>query len=577
MSWCLIPSKSLEFKKGLKDGTIDPAKLAAMDSVARHAFLSKFVGEENSTQVNSLFESRLLLKNQKAGYISWAKKVSGITPQTRRDMLSRIEKMDKVLDPKEGEQFLKDLAETKLKVGVTQEEAKKIADLTKKMQVLREKSDKQFNFPTENDRLAFGSSKVDLENYVNDLKLKSREISLKEKPLQKVLNVFSETPGVLKSIKASLDNSFWGRQGIKVLANPPTSGIWLKNFLKSWGDIVKELKGEDALYPIKADIYSRPNALNGKYRAGGYGLDVLSEEAFPSSLPEKIPVLGRLFKASESAYNGAALRLRADLADRFIKLADRQGINTLDKNEAEGIGHLVGSLTGRGSIQLTEGQSKATNVLFFSVKFLKSNFDTLTAHAFDSKASSFVKKESAKSLLGIIATLGSVLATAKMIDPESAEEDPRSANFGKIKIFGHWTDITGGMSSLITLASRLIPTSHNGEWGLWTKSATTGKFTNLTSGKYGQQTAMDVFNNFWQGKLSPMASIVRDLWTGRDFLGRKPTLESVSYGALTPISIENFSQLKSEQNSISATVMLMILDGLGYSVRTNPPKKQKKY
>ena len=67
MSWCLIPSKSLEFKKGLKDGTIDPAKLAAMDSVARHAFLSKFVGEENSTQVNSLFESRLLLKNQKAG------------------------------------------------------------------------------------------------------------------------------------------------------------------------------------------------------------------------------------------------------------------------------------------------------------------------------------------------------------------------------------------------------------------------------------------------------------------------------------------------------------------------------
>src|SRR3990167_8711640 len=96
--WCLTKENVDRFKIALKDGTINPFKMASLASEDRHAFLSKFVGEENALQVNSLFESKLLLKNQKAGFISWAKKVSGITPQVKRDLISRIERMDNVLN-----------------------------------------------------------------------------------------------------------------------------------------------------------------------------------------------------------------------------------------------------------------------------------------------------------------------------------------------------------------------------------------------------------------------------------------------------------------------------------------------
>jgi hypothetical protein len=49
--------------------------------------------------VNSTFEAKLLLKDQQRGYLTWAKKLTGVTPEIRRDLISRIEKMDKVLNP----------------------------------------------------------------------------------------------------------------------------------------------------------------------------------------------------------------------------------------------------------------------------------------------------------------------------------------------------------------------------------------------------------------------------------------------------------------------------------------------
>jgi len=566
MAWCLTLQKANEFKKALKDGKIDPAKLAAMTSLERRVFLENYVGGENAKQVNALFESKLLLKNQQRGMITWAKRVSGITPKVRRDLLARIERMENILEPAEQEQFLQELASARLRIDVTREEAETISKLTKNVADLKSKANNEGVFSTEKDKFEYGASKVAIEKYINNLKLQSKRIFFKEQPLKKVLGAVGEIPGVMKSALASLDNSFWGRQGIKTLLDVRTSKVWFKNFLKSWGDMSKELKGVDAMDIIKADIYSRPNALNGKYDAGNYGLSVLSEEAYPSSWPEKIPLFGRLFKASESAYNGGALRLRADLADRLIKIAEKQGVNTLNREEARGMGHLISSLTGRGSLGKGEVAAKELNVLLFSAKFLKGNFDTLTAHRFDPRATSFAKKEAAKNLLSIVATIASILTIANQLNPDSVEEDPRSTNFGKIKIFGHWVDITGGMASLVTLSSRLVPTRHNGQWGLWSKSSA-GNWTDLTAGKYGQQTALDVFENFWEGKLSPVAGLVRDVWKGKNFEGEPVTFKNVMPNLFTPISIQNFDQLRDDPNS-SFIFGSMILDGLGLSTST---------
>jgi hypothetical protein len=580
-----MKTEAEKVRKALKNGEIDPNKLATMTSAERNAFLSKFVGQENATYVNSLFESKLLLQNQKAGMISWAKKVVGITPTAKRDMLSKIARLDRVLDPKEGEQFLHDLATTRLGVDITQEEAKQIADLSKAVTDSEKLASKEGIFPTEKDRLTYGANKVALETYMNDLKLESGKISFRQEPARKIAKIIAELPGATKSAVLSFDNSFWGTQGLKTVADPFTTKTWVKGFLKSWVDMGRQItsggkwytSGDNAVMDtIKADIYSRPNAVNRKYSAGGYGLDVLSEEAYPSSLPEKVPLIGRLFKASEVAYNGGALRLRADLADREIKLAEKVGVNTLNNDEAKSLGKLVSSITGRGSLGKLEPIGKELNVLFTSVKFLRSIVDpflSIPRYAagkvgvmpFKNKGEEFAAKEYATKFIRIIATLSSILTIAKLLDPNSVDEDPRKGHMGKIKINGQWVDISGKMGSIITLASKMVPTTHNGEWGFWYVD-NKGEYQKM-EGKYGQQTPLDILEGFFEGKLSPFASIFRDIWKRSMYGGKPVTAIGELKNVTTPILVKNIKDLKNPNGSINLGAM--IFDALGFSATSN--------
>ncbi len=255
--------------------------------------------------------------------------------------------------------------------------------------------------------------------------------------------------------------------------------------------------------------------------------------------------------------------MRADLADRFIKIAEKQGINTLDSKEARGIGTLIGEMTGRGSLN---SHNSWTNGLLFSPKFLKANFDGLTAHVFDRNATAFTRKEAAKNMAGVVASTATVLAIAHKLNPDSVDFDPRSSHFGKIKIKGNWVDVTGGQGAILTLAARtLVPTKQNGKWGLYTKN-NKGEVTNLLTRKYGAQNALDIVNNFWEGKLAPAPGILRDVWTQDTYEGTKPTVKGEISGATTPISIQTYNQLK--DGNKSDALAGVILDGLGLSVTT---------
>lgn len=581
MAFCLMPVAVDRFTNALRDGTIDPYKLNQMSSEARRAVFKKIIGgDENAAkEINAAFESRTLLKNQKSAYTAWAKKVAGITPEIRRDMISQIQRMDHILRPEEEKPFLEDLASKRLGFGVTRDEARNISDLSSKVSETETKAKSDGTFSTKAERLSYGMSKVNLENYVNDLKLSSAKIKTKN-PIKLAGRGIKATPGFLTSSLATFDNSFFGRQGIKTLLNIRTAPLWGKEFVKSFGDIARELGGKgNALDLIKADIYSRPGALNGEYKALGKdaGLEALTEEAFPSHAPERIPLFGRLFKASEAAYNGGALRMRADLADKFIAMGKKQGLNTKDPEEMKGIGTLVGSMTGRGSLGRGIPSNTAGKWLF-APKFLKANLNTLTLHALDKNATKFTRVEAAKNLAGIIGSVTSVLTIAHALNPKSVELDPRSTHFGKVNIFGHWTDITGGMGSMLTLAARLVPTyskDHQSSLpgllpnnvGFFSKSAS-GNLNDETSGQYGAQTAEDTFANFLEGKAAPVPSTVLQIWSGKNYNQTTPNPKNIAENTLEPITIQNIGQLndKGKANLLGS----LIADGLGFSVSSNP-------
>lgn len=558
MSFCLIPSEADKFLVKLKDGSINPEKLSEMTSAERRAFFADFMNAENAKEVNALFESKLLLKDQQAGMISWAKKVSGITPEVRRDLFSRINKLENVLDPGAQEAFLEDLAAKRLGVEITQEEAKNISELSQKVQDAKATMEKGGN------RLEHGAAKVALKNYVRDIKLESQKTPLSEKlktPLVSSVAGISKLAGLAKSFKATLDNSFIGRQALPVLFTDPV--IWAKNFAKSFETIGKTLKGQEAVDAIEADILSRPNAMNGRYEKAKLAIGNV-EEAFPESLPEKIPLLGRIFKASEAAYKGTAYRLRADLFDKYIKMAEQNGVKVDDRFQLESWGRVVNSLTGRGSLGKYEGKvARLANNMFFSPRAVIANWDILTAHAGE-QVSPEARKKAATNMLKIIIGMGLTLALAKRIDENSVETDLTSADSGKIKVGSTRFDISGGKAGLLQLATRLITRKM--------KSTATGKSSILGEG-FGSKNGWNLALDFVSNKLSPSGQLIKELFNQQDSKGNTLTPGRALNDFFTPLPITNIQELLADPNSANL-ILSVIADGLGISTNTYSPKKK---
>ncbi len=564
---CLPIEQAKKFIKALKDGVIEPAKLAEMTSAERTSFFEKIVGED-AKDVNALFESKLLLKNQQAGLVSWAKKVTGITEPVRQDLITKINKMEKVLNPGEEQGFLAALAEKKLGTEITFEEGSKIAKLSKEISETKTAIDPASPARSP-ERLAYGAKVVEMQNYINELKLanKKRGIKtylkdLKDKPASTIGNTVLDTFGLSKAINAAFDNSLWGRQGFKAIFTNPKA--WATNFAKSWGDIYKQLKlkptDNAVVDAIKADIYSRPNAIDGTYNRMKLDIGTM-EEAYPTSLPERIPILGRAFKASETAYTGGAYRLRADIADKIIDTNKKMGIDMTDPYEAYSFGKVVNSLTGRGSLGKAGVFAREANVSLFSPKALKANFDFLTGHQIEvfgeKRISAAARKTARNNLIKVTTGIALTLMIAKTLKPDSVELDPRSSDFGKIKVGNTTFDVTGGLSSLVTLMAR--------EFSGSTKSASTGKVTELNSGKYNSPTRVSVLFDFAQNKLSPAAAALNNLYgKGVTFLGEKATYQGELLGLFTPLPAKNaMTSLKTP--GAANNILSIVLDALGIS------------
>lgn len=550
--FCIPRHLTQLFKDKLKSGEITPEKLSDMTSKQRHKYFADFLGENNATKVNQLFESKLLLKSQQQGILNWAKQVAGMKPEVMRDIVSRVNKMDKVLNPADEKSFLEDIAAHKLGVTVTMKEAANISALAKDV------AEKRAAIAKGGDRMEYGRAKVEFDDYLNDLKDEDQKTKLMDylKPVN-YGQAISNVAGLAKSLKASLDNSVIGRQGLKVLLTNPKT--WFKNSATSFKDIWDSFGGKEVLNEVRADVLSRPNALNGLYKKEGLAVGV-KEEAYPTSLPEKIPVLGKAFKASETAFTAFQYRSRADIFDKLVEIAEKSDA------DIQGIGQIANSLTGRGKLGKLEPVANVVNNVFFSPRFLKSNIDALTGHVFSKNMGSFAKKEAAVNTVKIISGVAAVLAIAQAFDSDSVEFDPRSADFGKIKVGNTRFDVSAGMSSIVTLASRLIAQS--------SKSSVTHKVTPLNSGKFGAKTGTDVVYNFFENKLSPAASVVKDIIKQKDYQGNKVTLLNEANNLLAPLPVTNYLELKNDPNSANILVA-MLADELGISTNTYSKKTKK--
>jgi hypothetical protein len=98
------------------------------------------------------------------------------------------------------------------------------------------------------------------------------------------------------------------------------------------------------------------------------------------------------------------------------------------------------------------------------------------------------------------------------------------------------------------------------------KSSTTGKYTFLDSGEYGQMNGLDLVEGYMEGKLSPLAGAVRDEIKGKTFSGDEATAWNLFKQNATPLPFQSYEDLtKNDQSNI---ILFMLAEGLGFGVNT---------
>jgi hypothetical protein len=203
---------------------------------------------------------------------------------------------------------------------------------------------------------------------------------------------------------------------------------------------------------------------------------------------------------------------------------------------------------------------------------IKANIDVLTLHASDRGFSKFARKRAAINLIRIISGQAAVLFLASQLldDDDAIEWDPRSANFGKIRIGNTRFDISGGMGAFIILASRVSIILKNFVTGGGTpaiKSSVTGELSKVNEGGFGKRTGEDVVYDFFANKLAPAAAVVRDILRNETFEREKPSAKTTARDLTVPIPITTYKELKDDPES--ANLLLgMFAENVGVGAQT---------
>jgi len=342
---------------------------------------------------------------------------------------------------------------------------------------------------------------------------------------QILMDKAGEILNVPRSMMASFDLSAPLRQGAFLIGKP-------KQWLPAFKDMFKYAFSEKAYQNGLADIQKMPTY--GLMRETKLALTDMSkglagrEERFMSNLAEKIPGAGRIIRGSDRAYTGFLNKLRANVFDDLV--------SKLGKDQAPDISRFVNSATGRGELpQMLRNSHAVLNGAFFSPRLMASRINMLNPQYYMS-LSAPVRKEALKSLLTFGGTVATVLSLAKMGGADVGT-DPRSADFGKIKVGDTRYDILGGFQQYAVLASRLATNEM--------VSSTTGKEFTLGEG-YNASTRGDIMMRFLQSKESPVIGFLSGLFTGKDNMGQDFNIPAEAMNRFIPMFAQDMSDLMSK-------------------------------
>lgn len=366
-----------------------------------------------------------------------------------------------------------------------------------------------------------------------------------------------EVLNVPRSLMASFDLSAPFRQGIMVGVTHP------RLFFKNFEPMIRAFGSENFYRSVMDDIAARPTFP--EMQDSGLSLTDLGaldqrEEHFMSNLAEQIPVIGHVVRASDRAYTGFLNKTRADLFDFLLDSAHQQGI-TVDKDLLGSVSRYVNSATGRGDLGAFKGHAVTLNTLFFSPRLLFSRLNFMNP-VYYARLDPFARKEALRAARNLVATMGLVLYTAKLAGAK-VNDDPRNADFAKIRIGNTRIDLAGGFQQPIRVLAQLF----SGK----IISSTTGKELTLGPQGPGHLSRRDIAERFFEGKLSPVPSVVNDWFKGTDFQGNSFSWKKEALQHMLPLLAQDAYDLNNSGGPVSA-IGGYTLGAFGVGLQTYGPK-----
>lgn len=251
------------------------------------------------------------------------------------------------------------------------------------------------------------------------------------------------------------------------------------------------------------------------------GAGATMDEAFiGADYAEKIPVYGKVvIKPAERAYAGVLTKLRYDVAKKAVDAAGgpENYVKAMDdlygpeaKTASRAYGEVINTLTGRGGKKggALDTHMKTLSTVLFAPRLWAANVQRLNPvwYAKKYKANPEAGKLAMQSQVTFLTMAGTVLGLASASGAEVGV-DPRSADFGKIKLGNTRYDILGGQQQNIVQLARQVTGQK--------VDSQTGEVDTLGDG-FGASNRFDLAIDMLQNKSNPLLGFAARLMQTAD-------------------------------------------------------------
>lgn len=354
---------------------------------------------------------------------------------------------------------------------------------------------------------------------------------------------FWELTGLPRAVQTAFDMSFHLRQGILLT---PRHLKEAGQAFKQAGRALKEPNARERVAyweQMKTAGEIPDNTFIAKF--GEAAAFQERAEPFITRWADRIPGV----RISERVFASGGNEMRGQLARTLKQTWEKRLGRSMTSEEGRWVGRLVNYGTGRGP--LPDNLRQVLGGIFYAPGF-RSSKPAYVSLLLNPQTPAFVRGMVAQELVTFI---GAGVATLTVLDVSGLAEvelDPRSSDWGKIRIGEMRMDFWGGNQQIARSVAQLI----------------TGQRKTLSTGDIMGITRREVPLKYLEMGLSPQASIGLDIYRGETFLGEplKPEMQSARgqfWNRMAPMGIQDIVEAVKTEKFIGAIAAPFAFLGVG--------------